>query len=167
MGCCLMKWTGHQPSGSAPPCAGWTPLSPTASGSPSAPPAPTRCVPCCCRCCCCCFQTPLSVPTPRDCCYSCGWSQARHIATGAPLPCRIFQPNEFACPHPQGPFKFGRATYDATGATIQGPPECCSYTFNEASWGLNSKVDIRVRVCVHCCSRLPECCSCTYNEANL
>jgi hypothetical protein len=30
-----------------------------------------------------------------------------------------------------GPFKFGRATYDATGATIQGPPECCSYTFNE------------------------------------
>ncbi|KAI7839161.1 hypothetical protein COHA_007051 [Chlorella ohadii] len=32
-----------------------------------------------------------------------------------------------------GPFKFGRATYEATGATIQGPPECCSYTFNEAS----------------------------------
>ena len=112
-------------------------------------------------------KTPPSVPTPRDCCYSCGWSPARHIATGAPLPCRIFQPNEFACPHPQGPFKFGRATYDATGATIQGPPECCSYTFNEASWGLNSKVNIRVRVCVHCCSKLPECCSCTYNEANL
>jgi hypothetical protein len=31
-----------------------------------------------------------------------------------------------------GPFKFGRATYEATGRTIQGPPECCSYTFNEA-----------------------------------
>ncbi|EFN53430.1 hypothetical protein CHLNCDRAFT_136655 [Chlorella variabilis] len=30
-----------------------------------------------------------------------------------------------------GPFSFGRATYPATGATIQGPPECCSYTFNE------------------------------------
>lgn len=30
-----------------------------------------------------------------------------------------------------GPFKFGSATYNATGATIQGPPECCSYTFNK------------------------------------
>jgi hypothetical protein len=34
-----------------------------------------------------------------------------------------------------GPFKFGRATYEATGRTIQGPPECCSYTFNEVSGG--------------------------------
>ena len=32
-----------------------------------------------------------------------------------------------------GPFSFGRATYAATGNTIQGPPECCSYTFNPVS----------------------------------
>ncbi|KAL4853143.1 hypothetical protein ACK3TF_005837 [Chlorella vulgaris] len=31
-----------------------------------------------------------------------------------------------------GPFKFGKATYEATGVNIQGPPECCSYTFNSA-----------------------------------
>ena len=30
-----------------------------------------------------------------------------------------------------GAFKFGRATYAATGSTIQGPPECCSYTFDK------------------------------------
>ncbi|KAL4425831.1 hypothetical protein ABPG75_009847 [Micractinium tetrahymenae] len=30
-----------------------------------------------------------------------------------------------------GPFKFGNDTYEATGKTIQGPPELCSYTFNK------------------------------------
>ena len=35
----------------------------------------------------------------------------------------------------KGPIKFGRATYEATGANIQGPPECCSYTFNEVCCG--------------------------------
>lgn len=31
-----------------------------------------------------------------------------------------------------GAFKFGSDTYEATGKTIQGPPEVCSYTFNKA-----------------------------------
>lgn len=29
-----------------------------------------------------------------------------------------------------GAFKFGDTSYEATGSTIQGPPELCSYTFN-------------------------------------
>ena len=35
-----------------------------------------------------------------------------------------------------GPFTFGRTSIPATGNTIQGPPECCSYTFNAVSGGL-------------------------------
>ena len=34
-----------------------------------------------------------------------------------------------------GAFKFGRATYAATGSTITGPPECCSYTFDKVNLG--------------------------------
>lgn len=45
--------------------------------------------------------------------------------------------------------RFGRATYDATGVNIQGPPECCSYTFNEqgqvTSFTGGYVVDNRVR----------------------
>lgn len=33
-----------------------------------------------------------------------------------------------------GAFRFGNDTYEATGKTIQGPPEVCSYTFNKARW---------------------------------